>query len=262
MSNKWFKFYGGEYLSDQKIERLNPIERSCWVTLMCLASMNDSGDIKHLTVQTLLNKSGIQFDPYHPEEWESALSILDKLESLDMIQKIDVGIIRIINWDKRQESNLTGAERVAKSRRNKNVTNDVTNVTLEENRIEENRIDNSNVRVSKKEKLNSSYDVMFEQFWKVYPEKIAKGKAYEVWQLLEENTKSECLTAIQNQVQNRHFYKDWLRKDSAPHPTTWLNQKRWEDVVTAKTPKSEHNALVTSHTQTLIESAKRKTIKL
>jgi len=157
-ANQWFKFYGGEYLSDQKIERLNPIERSCWVTLLCLASMNGSGTIKHLTVQTLLNKSGIQYDPYHPEEWEGALSILEKLESLEMIDRKDAGMITIINWSKRQETNLTVAQRVAKHREkkksNENVTINVTNVTTEENRIEENRIDNTSTNTSKPKKAS------------------------------------------------------------------------------------------------------------
>lgn len=152
-ANQWFKFYGGEYLSDPKIERLNPIERSCWITLLCLASMQGSATIKHLTVQSLLNKSGVHYDPYQPEEWESALSILDRLESLEMIEKGDTGVISIVNWAKRQETAMTGAERVAKYRQNKksneNVTESVTNVTLEENRIEENRIE-ENRREEKK----------------------------------------------------------------------------------------------------------------
>lgn len=140
MANQWFKFYGGEYLSDPKIERLSPLERSCWLTVLCMASMGDNGVIEFLTVESLLNRSGIQFDPYHPEEWESALSVLVKFKKLKMIDTNDGGQIVIINWAKRQEHNLTVAERVAKSRKNKsNVTIDVTNVTTEEKRIEENR---------------------------------------------------------------------------------------------------------------------------
>lgn len=145
MANQWFKFYGGEYLSDPKIERLNPIERSCWITILCMASMGDDGVIEFLTVESLLNRSGIQFDPYHPEDWEKALGVLIKFQNLKMIECDTEGRITVLNWEKRQEHNLTVAERVAKSRANKksneNVTMNVTNVTTEENRIEENRID-------------------------------------------------------------------------------------------------------------------------
>ncbi len=86
--------------------------------------------------------------------------------------------------------------------------------------------------VSKKAKmLNSPYEESFETFWAIYPEKVGKGKAYEVWQLLEKPIKQKCIDAITEQVEKNHFYKYWLKRNSVPHPTTWLNQRRWEDVV-------------------------------
>lgn len=151
MANQWFKFYGGEYLSDPKVERLTPSERSCWVTLLCMASMGEDGVIEFLTVESLLNRSGVQLDPYHPEEWEKGLGVLTKFKNLKMIDCKDDGTIIVKNWDKRQEHNLTPAERMAKMRAKakqdkekqeesyKSVTERVTNVTLEENRIEEKR---------------------------------------------------------------------------------------------------------------------------
>ena len=91
---------------------------------------------------------------------------------------------------------------------------------------------NKQVVVSKKAKaLNDAYEDSFETFWKIYPEKVGKGKAYEVWQLLEKPIKQKCIDAITEQVEKNHFYKDWLKKNSVPHPTTWLNQRRWEDVI-------------------------------
>lgn len=142
MANQWFKFYGGEYLSDPKIERLSPVERSCWVTLLCLASMTSDGVVEFLTIESLLNKSGIQFNPYAPEEWEKSLSVLQKFQKMKMIELLDNGDIKLLNWEKRQEHNMTPAERMAKMRANKVktevVTTNVTNVTSDKNRIEEN----------------------------------------------------------------------------------------------------------------------------
>lgn len=138
MANQWFKFYGGEYLSDPKMAALSPQERSCWLTLLCLASMSTvQGEIGFLTVEVLLTKSGIEFDPYNPEQWNNNLGVLKKFEQMKMVSLNDDGSISIKNWEKRQEHNLTVAERVAKSRRNKkDVTMNVTNVTTEENRID------------------------------------------------------------------------------------------------------------------------------
>ena len=141
MANQWFKFYGAEYLSDPKMDRLTVQERSCWITLLCMASQSD-GIIKFLSLEGLLIKSGVHFDPYDSTEWDNAKNVLQNFENYEMIKVGKNGVIEVLNWEKRQEHNLTVAERVAKSRANKkNVTNDVTNVTTEENRIEENRID-------------------------------------------------------------------------------------------------------------------------
>lgn len=140
MVNPWFKFYASEYLSDPKIGYLTPQERSCWITLLCLAGTSSTGGIiEYLTVEVLLEKSGIHYDPYYPDEWNNCLSVLTKFEKMKMITKKDDGSIEIINWVKRQETSLTNAERQAKYRQNKKVTHVTTEVTLEKNRIEKNK---------------------------------------------------------------------------------------------------------------------------
>jgi hypothetical protein len=248
MSNQWFKFYGGEYLSDAKIGRLTASERSCWITLLCMASMTGDGIIKFLSLEDLLQKSGVS--PQNKEDWDKCQSILKKLSNMMMIDvDIENDEIRLINWEKRQEYTMTSTERSRKHREKqreiqemqRNATQCNENATLEENRIEENRIEEKRVNTTseskktKKERLNSGYESNFESFWSTYPNKIAKGKAYEVFQLLSEENQIQSVSAIKNQVENNHFWKDWINDgkggDSPPHPTTWLNQKRWEDNV-------------------------------
>jgi len=151
MANQWFKFYGGEYLSDSKIGRLTDSERSCWLTLLCMASMTDDGIIKFLSIDDLLTKSGIKWDPYNEGAWEKCQGVLTKLSGMKMIKvDTDQSSIEITNWDKRQERTAqTPYERVKKHRENKvKIENDNENetvitkmITTEENRIEENRID-------------------------------------------------------------------------------------------------------------------------
>lgn len=146
-AQKWFKFYGQEYLSDPKIERLSPVERSCWVTLMCMASLTE-GRIRFLTVEGLITRSGVQFDPYEPAEWEQALGVLRKFQDLEMIECQDNGDIILRNWAKRQETNLTDAERSKSYRDRKkdshaNVTEHVTTVTQEKSRVDKIRVDKS-----------------------------------------------------------------------------------------------------------------------
>lgn len=148
MANQWFKFYGAEYLSDPKMDRLSVQERSCWLTLLCMASQTD-GTIKYISVEGLLNKSGIRFDPFDTTEWEKAQNVLVTFEQYEMIIIHKDGVIEIKNWDKRQERTAqTPYERVKKHRENKrkiendnendNGDNENDNDRIEENRIEEN----------------------------------------------------------------------------------------------------------------------------
>lgn len=140
---KWFKFYGGEYLSDPKMLSLSACDRSCWLTLLAYASMSSvEGEIKHLTEEVLMIQSGISFQH---DEWSMTVGILEKLEKLEMI-RIDNKLITIINWEKRQESNLTPYERVKKYReKRKNETNDnaIDNGRLDKNRIDKKKEEGS-----------------------------------------------------------------------------------------------------------------------
>src|SRR3990167_308515 len=137
MANQWFKFYGVEYLGDQKILSFSSGERSWWITLLCYASQSN-GVIRYLTEEQLMIQAGVNFQE---EEWDRTRGILERLKKLGML-RLRNGIITVHNWKKRQETYLSNAERQAKYReRNEKVTGHVTKVTLEENRIEENRID-------------------------------------------------------------------------------------------------------------------------
>ena len=250
MINPWFKFYGSEYLSDPKIGSLSPQERSCWITLLCMAgTSSEPGIIEYLTVEVLLQKSGINFDPYHPEEWDKCLAILKRLEKLKMIRTSEEGSIEVVNWNKRQEHNLTVAERVAKSRANKksneNVTMNVTNVTTEENREEENREEKiiyspTPEEVAKELELETAFNL----FWEAYPKKEDKKVAKLRFLNLDEKIYPKIMKAIEIQKKT----KQWQTKDFIPQPSTWLNQERWEDEVQTIVPmdpiEAEARALI------------------
>lgn len=106
---QWFKFYGGEYLSDPKMFGLTPGERNCWTTLLSFAcTSEDGGRIKHLTEQKLMIAAGYSV---MDDDWEKTEGILDKFEALEMISRDSNGIVTVRNWGKRQETYLTNAER-------------------------------------------------------------------------------------------------------------------------------------------------------
>jgi len=68
----------------------------------------------------------------------------------------------------------------------------------------------------------------FAKFWSCYPRKEAKGKAREVWRKL------GCTLMVERIIATVEGYKltaQWKRDGGQfiPHPTTFLNQGRWED---------------------------------
>ncbi len=71
----------------------------------------------------------------------------------------------------------------------------------------------------------------FELFWKAYPRKVAKKVARDKWNRIEMT--DELFAKIMAAVEAQKKMPQWV-KDSGqyiPHPSTWLNQERWEDEV-------------------------------
>lgn len=223
MALQWFKLYGLEYLSDPKISSLTAQERSCWLTLLCLASVSTTiGTIEFLDVSSLLEKSGIKWDPYHPEEWDAAKAVLTKFERLKMIVLNDDGSIVLKNWNKRQEHNLTVAERVAKTRlKQKNVTMNVTSVTPNKIRLDKIRIDKDILSTSKDEVAVS----LFEEFWKLYPKKELKKRSQEIWSRKRLDSRFEEISRFIEKALQTDRWKNGFVKQ----PPAFLNGECWND---------------------------------
>jgi hypothetical protein len=80
-----------------------------------------------------------------------------------------------------------------------------------------------------KKKRDQPIDGEFTQFWKVYPRKVGKRSALRVWMKLGKDRPplKKILAAIDLQKQSESWQRDGGQY--IPHPTTWLNQGRWED---------------------------------
>lgn len=71
----------------------------------------------------------------------------------------------------------------------------------------------------------------FNAFWKAYPNKKGKGAARKKWERLkpDEVLFNTIMTALERQKNTEQWTKN--NGQFIPHPTTWLNQERWEDEV-------------------------------
>ena len=69
----------------------------------------------------------------------------------------------------------------------------------------------------------------FQDFYSLYPRKMARKDAERAWNRLTPTQKKECLEALPN------YLKYWkikeTQKDYIPYPATFLNQERWTDEI-------------------------------
>lgn len=185
---KWFKFYGQDWLTDLKIMRLSVVDRICYVTLLCLASSSSEQGVVHdcdeYSIIALTHMSN--------DESESAIGFLDRLIKLGMVEKNGL-TITIKAFAKRQTAYLTDAERSKNYRDRRRESDDrhttyVTNVTLEKSRVEKSREEKKEESVPDKPERHISYLLNlptkdleeFKEKYNVYDDGI-KGKADELY---------------------------------------------------------------------------------
>ena len=73
--------------------------------------------------------------------------------------------------------------------------------------------------------------VPFQFFWDVYPRHVSRKKAEQTWHKLKPTP--ELASKIIRSVQRMKKHPQWVRQGGQfiPHPTTYLNQARWEDEI-------------------------------
>lgn len=86
-----------------------------------------------------------------------------------------------------------------------------------------------------------SSDDMFDEWWSMYPVKVGKAtarKAYRKAELRHDDLTGKLQAYLQHR--DRHENQGWL--PNIPHPTTWLNQERWDDRPLPTTDRSKPTA--------------------
>jgi phage replication O-like protein O len=69
----------------------------------------------------------------------------------------------------------------------------------------------------------------FSEFWSIYPRKVKKSEALKSWNKI--NPTNGTIEAILKALQWQIKSPDWTKDNGQfiPHPSTYLNQSRWED---------------------------------
>lgn len=120
-------------------------------------------------------------------------------------------------------------DRKAKSIRNASASDADKLRTREEKRIED-----------KEQKPYGEDEVdraeLFARFWALYPRKVGKEAARKAWDKLK--LTNELFDSLVQALGTQCLTPDWIKDDGRfiPHPSTWINGKRWEDEVPDPAP--------------------------
>ena len=179
---------------------------------------------------------------------ESKPDDLRILQSKEFVKIFDDKVLIVLNW---KENNYVRSDRYTPSRYLKiykeelellsgipiGIPND--NQRLTQDRIGKDRIgkDNTDKREEKTEKNNADslleekLEEKFERFWKEYPRKIAKSVAFKSFVKInpDDNLFKTMIEKLVAYKETEQWQKDKGR--FIPHPATWLNQERWQDVL-------------------------------
>lgn len=97
-------------------------------------------------------------------------------------------------------------------------------------------VQENNDIVQEKEKkykppISPKGDERFAAFWAAYPRKAGKATAEKAWGKLKAT--DELLNTILAAIEKQRACDQWTKDGGQyiPHPSTWLNQRRWEDEV-------------------------------
>ena len=70
-------------------------------------------------------------------------------------------------------------------------------------------------------------DITFDEFYKLYPKKVGRVVAQRCFTKLNKKDKQLAYDGLLKYI--RFWESNKTEKQFIPHPSTWLNQKRWED---------------------------------
>jgi hypothetical protein len=214
----WFRLYS-ELLEDPKVQTLPPDLFKHWINLLCLASKNEGLLPPPADISFALRLSA-----------GTTTDVLSKLLKAGLLERKS-GIYQPHNWNKRQYKSDVSTDRVRAFReRFRNVSGlDSETVSAA---VSETRSDTDSDTEDRSESNPPIVPPLgdgFEDFWKSYPRKIGKGAAKRVWERIHPvNGLREKIAAA---VAEAKMSDQWRRDNGQyiPHPSTWLNQGRWDD---------------------------------
>lgn len=250
--HRWIKFWPQDWQRDPALRSCGPAARGIWMDMICV--MHDGEPYGHLTINgkpaTLR-----QIARFCGETEKDATRLVAELEESGVFSRADDGTIysrRMVKdkaiSDRGAIDGKTGGNPALKPTKLKVVKGGGNGggltggdnpsrygsgyrgaQTLEAEAESEARVPPIAPHPQVKAAAGAA-DISFAEFWQVYPRKVGKDAARKSWgNAVKRATIPDIMAALARQV--------WpVDRQFIPHPSTWLNQGRWQDDPLAAAP--------------------------
>lgn len=214
------RYIDTKFWSDSYITELDPLERYLFLYFISNEHTNLCG-VYEIPMRIMSFETGIDTD--------ALKKMLDRFERDKKVFYKD-GWIVIKNYIKNQVLNPSIIEGIQREldcvppvlKLLINTLSPHSDPTLTPDKL--GKVKSSKVRYSKSD---------FEKFWAVYPRKVSKKNAEKAFARVnpEPSKLKLMIAAVVQQAKSPQWTKD--EGQFIPHPTTWLNQERWQDEIKA-----------------------------
>lgn len=206
-----------------------------------------------MQLKSLKTEGFIKYDSILPSNIDELAMVLDEntniiklmigaLQKVNAVEILDDGSFYMIAMQDLIGKEGESAERVRRFRERQEqkllqCNGDVTNCNTE---IEKDIDKEKEIEIEKDTNIEiiNDWEIKFDKFYKNYPKKVQKQNVKKWFK--KNNPNDELFNIIMNKLEEFKQSNNW-KKDNGqyiPYPTTWLNQKRWEDE-TEKPQKDE-----------------------
>jgi hypothetical protein len=213
--NPAFQFYPADWISDSQLQMASTTSKGVWIQLLCYMWWSPSRGQVTGTRDDLC-----MLVRCRPEDLQGFIDDNIRYHFADVTECNNA--VTIINRRMMREEKARESTRYRVQRFRNKIGN--ASVTVHSS--------SSSSSSSSKHKILLANPDGFAAFWAAYPRKVGRQAAMQAWAKIQpQNGLVETiLSALTTQA------KTWTEVQFIPHPATWLNGRRWEDVLIQSVP--------------------------
>ena len=215
MNQPYIHFYPRDWLAEYKLRMLSPADRGVWIDLLCLMAMAEPYGHLALNGKPMTDDAVCRILGVDVATYKATLARLVDVGVCSTNGNGEIYSRRMVrDYERRtngEKYGKRGGNPALKDSKDKPISNTIT-ITRE----------------TLRGRVKGDPYGLFNEFWKLYPNKTGKGAARKAFEKMKCKDAMEIIKkAIESQAKSDKWTKDGGQY--IPNPATWLNQERWLD---------------------------------